>query len=101
MSNRKTFFCAGGCGRSVTVRRFSQADYYICNTRASRDQCLAAIPPLPPGMIRVMVYNAAESFMGITDKIPDADEHAAIARAKRLERYARETSDQAELTLLR
>jgi hypothetical protein len=100
MSNRKTIFCAGGCGRSVSVRRAALADYYVCDTRENRDQCLAALPPRHSGTIRVLQHNAAAGFMGVTDKMPDAEDHAAIARAKRLERIACGTTDRVELAVI-
>lgn len=103
MSDQVTIFCAGGCGRSVTVRkaRIKPADFYVCDTRADGARCRASLPVRPPGTIAVSAFNAAGSFMGVTYKVPSQDEHAALARAQRLERSTRGVGDRGELHAIR
>ncbi len=83
-AEKVTIYCAGGCGRSETLRprKISQADYYLCETRADGERCRASLPPLSPGKMRCVEWNAAGSFAGYTD-VPADDEHlAAVERAK-------------------
>jgi hypothetical protein len=79
-----TVFCDGGCGRSVTLRKrkVQEADYYVCNTKAGN--CHEHLPELAEGMVRCYIVNAAASFRGYKDKVPDAEELASIERAKQL-----------------
>jgi len=48
-----TIFCAGGCGRSVTLRksRVNPADFYLCNSREDGQRCRDSLPPAPEGMV--------------------------------------------------
>ncbi len=48
---RVTIYCAGGCGRSVTLRRsrVNPADFYLCNSRADGQRCRDSLPPVPEG----------------------------------------------------
>jgi hypothetical protein len=84
MANKVTIFCAGGCGRSITLRsnKVRKADYYVCATRKDGAVCLSKIPKRPADMIRVMDMHAAGSFRGCTDKLPDEEEAAAVNRAR-------------------
>jgi hypothetical protein len=83
-AEKVTIQCFGECGCSVTLRKSSlrHAHYYVCNSRKHGLLCQAKIPPLPPGMVRGMQFNAASYFTGFTDEWPDAETAAAVRRAK-------------------
>lgn len=87
---RVTIYCAGGCGRSVTLRRsrVNPADFYLCNSRADGQRCRDSLPPVPEGKITVIRFNSAGSFTGISYEVPSEERRAAIARANRLKRLA-------------
>jgi hypothetical protein len=78
--------CDGGCGRSDTLRtkKIHKSDYYICDTKVDGSKCLATLPPLPEGMVRQMEFNAASSFTGYSDVIPDEETRASVERAKQI-----------------
>ena len=104
MSNKVTIFCAGGCGRSVTLRktRIISADFYVCDSRADGDSCKASVMARrPDDMIAVVDINAAAHFTGITFKVPDEEERASLARANRLRRSATGLADRAELQAMK
>ncbi len=89
MSNnatRRTIFCHGRCGRSVTLRenKIHPADYYLCQSRKSGTECKKKLPPLPPGMIRSVDMYAAANFWGYTDQIADEETSASIMRAREI-----------------
>lgn len=81
-----TVFCAGGCGRSVSLRRavIAPMDYYTCNSRECGRECEHKLPPKPAGMVREMTFNAAAHFSGFRDVTPDADTLASIQRAQEI-----------------
>ena len=89
--NWVTVYCDGGCGRSVTLRKkkVQKADYYLCNTKQDGYCCEKNIPSKPEGMVRVMIFNAAASFKGYRDEVPDEKTLAAIERAKDILRRAK------------
>lgn len=104
MSNKVTVFCAGGCGRSVTLRkaRIIPAGFYVCNSRDDGDSCKASVMARRTAdMIAVIELNAAAHFTGITFKVPDEEERASLARAHRLKRYAQGVADRAELQAIK
>ena len=78
--------CHGGCGRSVILRKnkVHPADYYLCHSRQDGSQCAATLPPLQPGKVRVVDMNAAASFWGYRDVWPDAQQAAAVMRAREI-----------------
>lgn len=87
MSNqaeRVSIPCYGGCGRSMVLRRskVQQADYYLCDSRQDRLRCEASLPPLMPGKVRRVERNAAGSFSGYRDEVPDAEMAASVMRAR-------------------
>ena len=81
-----TLACSGGCGRTVTLRKSKvhKADYYLCQSKSSAQQCEANLPPLMPGKIRRMELNAAGSFGGYTDEFADAKTAASMLRAREI-----------------
>ncbi len=104
MSNKVIVFCAGGCGRSVALRksRIIPADFYVCNSRADGNKCEASVmTQRPADMLAVVEFNAAAHFTGITFKVPDEEERASLARAHRLRRYATGLAARAELQAIK
>ncbi len=81
-----TITCSGGCGRTVTLRKskVQQADYYLCQSKISGQQCEANLPPLMPGKMRRVELNAAASFWGYTDIVPDAQMAASMLHAREI-----------------
>jgi hypothetical protein len=71
MANKVTIFCAGGCGRSITLHsnKVHKADYYVCATGKDGAVCLSKIPQRPAGTIPVIDMHAAGGFWGYTDKL--------------------------------
>ena len=78
--------CFGECGCSVTLRKSNirYAQYYLCNSRKHARLCEAKLPPLPPGMVCRIEFNAASYFSGYTYERPDAETQAAVQRAKEI-----------------
>lgn len=78
--------CHGGCGRSVTLHKnkVHQADYNLCHSRQDGSQCEANLPSLQPGKIRAVDMHAAVSFWGYRDVWPDAQQAAAVMRAREI-----------------
>jgi hypothetical protein len=75
--------CDGGCGKVQLVRkrRVHPATWYLCTWGGV---CEAHLPKTHPGLVRVIEFNAAGSFYGITDRIPTQDERLSRERAAAL-----------------
>lgn len=85
-SKKVTIHCSGGCGRSVTLRasKVEPAQYYLCQSREDGGRCAASLPPVPPGMARKTVINAAGTFWGFTDEPMSPEVAASVARARQI-----------------
>ena len=94
-----TIFCSGGCGRSVTLRakKVLKCDFYICDSKVDGQKCKESLPRDPNKHVSIQ-YNAAASFTGFTEFVPNADDRAAVARANRILRAALGKQDKADLS---
>lgn len=95
MPNTVTIHCAGGCGRSVTLRpsRVETHDFYLCDSRESRNECRAALPPVPQGSYTAIALSAAAHFTGVSYRPHTEESQASVARANRLLRAGLEQND--------
>jgi len=86
MNEKITIYCDGGCGRSVTLRKnkIQKCDYYICDSKESRDICKSKLPKRKNGIIEIHTFNAVAHFQGISYKYPDEKEKVNITRAKEI-----------------
>lgn len=83
---KRTIFCHGGCGRSVTLRetKIHPADYYLCHSRESGAECEKSLPQLSHGMVRSVDMYAAANFWGYTYQIADEETSRSIERAQEI-----------------
>lgn len=86
MPNKVRIECAGGCGRFVMLRKskVGRHKFFVCNSRESGVACTAAVPAPIPGQHRVIEFNAAASFTGVSHVWPDAEQVLAARRAQAL-----------------
>lgn len=73
--------CSGRCGKVQRVRRrfIRPATYYVCSS-----SCEERLPKRAERLIRILDFEAAGSFRGVTDRIPFEAERASVERAKAL-----------------
>lgn len=79
-------YCDGGCGKtqSVRPRHVRPATWYVCG-----QVCEIRLPPKDQRLVRIIEYNAAGGFTGVTDRIPTIEERKSVERAGALRDIAR------------
>lgn len=75
--------CDGGCGKTQRVRKrhIHPATWYLCTWGGV---CEAQLPRWHPHLVRIVEFNAAGSFYGVTDRIPSEEERQSVGRANAL-----------------
>lgn len=88
VANLLTISCAGGCGKTQSVRRsrVRPADYYVCGAF----RCEPPQASRPDGVIRCIDFYAAGGFTGITVRIATAEEWGRVEHARWLRDAAAE-----------
>ena len=71
--------CDGGCGKTqrVRARYIRSATWYICS-----HVCEMRLPAKSEQLVRILEFNAAGGFIGVTDRIAGAEERQSIERAR-------------------
>lgn len=75
--------CAGGCGKTHVVRvgKIGPGHVFVCNDRATRDQCRRNVPlVLDNGAVQILHHQSAGCLTGVTyrNKGPKATAKAIV-----------------------